>query len=67
MDGSGMNTDSFDAFLSLAETLKAQGWGIMKFEDIGGGIALTIVPKGKVNLTCVPKPQGTAEKEEYEN
>jgi hypothetical protein len=39
-----MNIDDFDTFLSLAETLKAGGWAIVKFENLGGGITLTIIP-----------------------
>jgi hypothetical protein len=63
---SGMNTDSFDTFLSLAETLTAQGWAIVKFEDRGGGITLTIAPRDTTNLTRVPKPQETAVEENSE-
>jgi hypothetical protein len=40
-----MNTDDFDAFLTVAETLRREGWVIVKFEDLGGGITLTIVPE----------------------
>jgi hypothetical protein len=39
-----MSGGDFDAFLTLAESLKREGWVIVKFEDLGGGIALTIVP-----------------------
>jgi hypothetical protein len=34
----------FDTFLTLVEILKAAGWTIAKFEDLGGAVTLTIVP-----------------------
>jgi hypothetical protein len=40
-----VNAGDFDTFLALAEILQAAGWEIVKFENIGGGVALTIVPK----------------------
>jgi hypothetical protein len=40
-----MRLDEFDTFLTLAETLKTGGWAIVKFEDLGGGVTLTIVPQ----------------------
>jgi hypothetical protein len=40
-----MSVSDFDAFLTLAETLAEEGWAIVKFEDLGGGIELTIVPQ----------------------
>jgi hypothetical protein len=39
-----MSVPDLDAFLALGEALKAAGWGIMKFENLGGGVELTIVP-----------------------
>jgi hypothetical protein len=39
-----MKLDEFDTFLALAEALKAAGWTIQKFEDLGGGVTLTFVP-----------------------
>jgi hypothetical protein len=39
-----MSGADFDTFLFLGEALKAAGWGIMKFENLGGGVELTIVP-----------------------
>jgi hypothetical protein len=35
---------SFDDFLPLAETLAAEGWDITEFKNLGGGMALTLVP-----------------------
>jgi hypothetical protein len=40
-----MSASDFDAFLTLAETLAESGWAIVKFEDLGGGVELTIVPQ----------------------
>jgi hypothetical protein len=40
-----MSTTDFDTFLTLDEALKAAGWAIYKFEIIGGGVTLTIVPQ----------------------
>jgi hypothetical protein len=40
-----MSTSDFDTFLTLAETLAEAGWEIIKFENLGGGVTLTIVPK----------------------
>jgi hypothetical protein len=40
-----MNLKEFENFLTLAETLKANSWVIVKFEDLGGGVTLTIVPQ----------------------
>jgi hypothetical protein len=40
-----MSAADFDTFLTLAEILKAAGWAIVKFENPGGGVALTIVPQ----------------------
>jgi hypothetical protein len=39
-----MSLDDFDTFLALIEALKAAGWAIQKFEHLGGGITLTLVP-----------------------
>jgi hypothetical protein len=39
-----MSASGYDAFLSLAGTLSEAGWEIMKFENLGGGVELTIVP-----------------------
>jgi hypothetical protein len=39
-----MNASDFDTFLAVAETLKAAGWEIVKFENLGEGVTLTIVP-----------------------
>jgi hypothetical protein len=39
--------DELDTFLTLVETLKAGGWTIQKFEDLGGAVALTILPLPK--------------------
>jgi hypothetical protein len=39
-----VSTDDFDTFMALAEALKAAGWAIQKFENLGGGVTLTIVP-----------------------
>ena len=39
-----MSLDDFDTFLALAEALKAAGWVIQKFENLGDGVTLTIVP-----------------------
>jgi hypothetical protein len=40
-----MSTADFDTFLALAKILKEAGWTIVKFEDIGGGVTLTIAPQ----------------------
>ena len=40
-----MSADNFDTFLALAETLKADGWETVKFENLGGGVTLTVVPQ----------------------
>jgi hypothetical protein len=40
-----VSASDFDAFLTLAETLKTTGWAIIKFENLGGGVMLTIVPE----------------------
>ena len=42
-----MSAADFDAFLVLAETLSEAGWAIVKFENLGGGVALTIVPQNR--------------------
>jgi hypothetical protein len=42
-----MSTFDFDTFLALAEILTGAGWEIMKFENPGGGVTLTIVPKNQ--------------------
>jgi len=34
-------------FLSIGKTLTAVGWKIIKFEDFGGGVTLTIIPQEK--------------------
>ncbi len=34
-----------DAFIALAETLLKAGWRVVKFEDLGGAVMLTITPK----------------------
>jgi hypothetical protein len=39
-----MRIDDCDTFLTLAEALKAEGWAIVKFENLDGPIELTIVP-----------------------
>jgi hypothetical protein len=39
-----MSTSSFDTFLTLAETLTKAGWEIIKFENLGGGVKLTLAP-----------------------
>jgi hypothetical protein len=39
-----MSTSNSDTFLTLAATLSEAGWEIVKFENLGGGVALTIVP-----------------------
>jgi hypothetical protein len=36
---------STPTLLALAETLTKAGWEIVKFEDLGGGAMLTIMPK----------------------
>jgi hypothetical protein len=33
-----------DTFLALAKTLTEAGWEIVKFENLGGGVTLTIAP-----------------------
>jgi hypothetical protein len=40
-----MSVADFDTFLTLARVLKEAGWAIVKFENLGGGVTLTIVPQ----------------------
>jgi hypothetical protein len=40
-----MMINDFDIFMELAKTLAAAGWVIVKFENLGGGATLTIVPQ----------------------
>ena len=51
-----MSVANFGTFLPLAEALKAQGWEIVKYEDLGYGVTLTIIPK----------KQQTAEAEQWD-
>jgi hypothetical protein len=40
-----MSTSGSNTFLSLAETLAEAGWEIVKFENLGGGVTLIIIPQ----------------------
>jgi hypothetical protein len=40
-----MSASDFDTFLTLGETLSEAGWEIVKFENLGGSVTLTIIPK----------------------
>jgi hypothetical protein len=40
-----MSREDFDTFLDLAKILREEGWVIVKFENIGGPVTLTIIPK----------------------
>jgi hypothetical protein len=40
-----VSTTNSDTFLALAEILAAGGWAIVKFEDLGSGVTLTLVPR----------------------
>jgi hypothetical protein len=42
-----MMINDFDIFMELAKTLAAAGWVIVKFENLGGGVTLTIVKPEK--------------------
>jgi hypothetical protein len=36
--------EDFEVFLSLGKALYAAGWNIVKFEHLGGGARLEIIP-----------------------
>ena len=36
-----------NTYLDIGKTLAAAGWKIIKYEDLGGGVTLTIIPVPK--------------------
>ena len=40
-----ITTTDTETFMALMKTLIEAGWKIIKYEDLDGGVTLTIVPK----------------------